>query len=542
MTHPKSFTPELIDSFYTEASRIIEESHLHKTMKYKLRLYVDVLIGLSCKESYSYESKKYHRRIFVRTGEVRLPYSTLSEKMQISEPTAVRFTRTLESLGIISRRKERLFEDRGWQSPETTKQLLTFHGFKVLTMNFDLLESYYTRTYNIDSELERINQQPEFVPLEPTDIDQLISDQSEYSIHVESEAFQNETDEEISDKHSTLVLSHAHVVLDGSDADCNLECGIGDTAYQNSFGEIATLPEPVSVTPPPDDDWNVLVCDGGVNRDRESKRFSDLPAKPKGEYYATWLGERAGLYYAPWIVWDLDCKDSLETARDWTVTLVNKLMAAGCPESAIRVVFSTNKGFHVYLDSRTVGLKPDKALHMQLREFCLKVSPECDKSLYSMNRVIGLPNSKHRATGLRYALVPMEMLPRNLATLACLAGYQHDLPERGEQLPVPKLAAAWQSVVSKAREVRTNKFPSYGEMQRIAHDPLPEFHGVGQGERDAACWRMANYYKRMGLTEPETNDIMLAINKRNSPPLPEQDVEDKVKRVYQIHTSVEFSR
>ena len=233
----------------------------------------------------------------------------------------------------------------------------------------------------------------------------------------------------------------------------------------------------------------------------------------------------------------------MERARDLTKQLVAFLMRQGCRAPNIRIVFSTGKGFHVYLDSRVVGLKPSKTLHAEVRAFCMMLCPAADRSLYNMNHIIGIPNSRHRTTGGYYTILTPEELWQPLEHIRTLTSQQWT-PMILQVVPrvVPKLANLWQETIPSGNlEASTHensaneteiKSPGFSQVK-------PEFTvfnsfmgGVGRGDRDNTMFRITADMPDSGRTRDEALAICLEINRTFRPPLPEFQIRMMVDRAY----------
>ena len=117
---------------------------------------------------------------------------------------------------------------------------------------------------------------------------------------------------------------------------------------------------------------------------RRRIRWKDIP-KPSGEQYITWVREgiedegSAPVFGCDYIIWDIDSTpfETLESALKRTRYLVAGVLYNGhdAPINALRIVFTTGKGFHVYLDAKAAGIEPSRSLHFHLRRFCEKLLP-----------------------------------------------------------------------------------------------------------------------------------------------------------------------
>jgi hypothetical protein len=94
-----------------------------------------------------------------------------------------------------------------------------------------------------------------------------------------------------------------------------------------------------------DEEWHVEAS-RSVGHERVRILRNDVPTHPNSQYYATWIGERNGIFWTPWILWDIDggSAGNVERSLDITRSFVAELQNEGASDEALRVVFSTSKG------------------------------------------------------------------------------------------------------------------------------------------------------------------------------------------------------
>lgn len=270
---------------------------------------------------------------------------------------------------------------------------------------------------------------------------------------------------------------------------------------------------------------------------RWEKFLTKLPKELDEEFYATWIAfdpMNRDRFWCPWIIFDIDDQTYLEKAQERAVAFI-KLLAQeyNVPIKAMRLVFSTSKGFHVYLDSRTIDLQPSALLHRELMAFAKELIPDTDLSLYDKRHVIGLPNTIHRKTKLYYC--PLDLYdPIHTWTIEMLrkhADSPREFDSRAEDVEVcPKL----RNLFLRVREKGAGRFslPSSQEVVASLYQSHPFLRGLEQGGRNNGMFRLAAHYRDKMLSKEETKILCDYSNRHSSPPLEEREVIRHIDTAY----------
>lgn len=180
--------------------------------------------------------------------------------------------------------------------------------------------------------------------------------------------------------------------------------------------------------------------------------------------------------------------------------LVTKLMGLGVPEEWIRVYFSGDKGFHIWVPD-LFGFKPGRFAWQDVRATIQAFSPGADRSPANRNGLIRAPHSFHQKSGLYKVPLTIE----ELRTLDW-----EDVRRLGEaprlDFPTPPLSLDEVShvlddllVVVKDKEIQATGpikgRPSayFGCMQRLWE------RGPIKGRRHQELMRMITAWKHQGL-------------------------------------------
>jgi len=140
--------------------------------------------------------------------------------------------------------------------------------------------------------------------------------------------------------------------------------------------------------------------------------FSHMKMTTSPDYPHGTVEGYQGVYHCRNIIWDLDDEPAPMNAMLDARRLVNTLVTKyGVPQDGIATFFSGNKGFHVVLRGGFFGgFEPSENLPYKIGEVAQHISDQSgtrnktletfDTSIYKVNAIIRLPNSKHEVTGL----------------------------------------------------------------------------------------------------------------------------------------------
>lgn len=285
--------------------------------------------------------------------------------------------------------------------------------------------------------------------------------------------------------------------------------------------------------------WSVCFTDDLTKKRRHCLATELPPPFFNQQQYATWVQSREDERYVPWIIWDIDgdknLQDPLADALERTRPLVKRLLHQGAPMKSLAVIFTGNRGFHVYLDSRVVNHKPgsESDVMSAIRSFCRRIAPDCDMNIYKRNQLLGQPGSLHRREDRRahYATIPIDQfLTESLEEIREWSLAPGDGVKRAESMhPVPALVRAFQSPVQQLTR------PAI-ESSRVAparRGWRPQ--GVAEGERDVTLFKLISQLVRSGVPEHEARNEAFRLNDLNRPPLPSSVVEYKLRRAYHLN-------
>lgn len=214
------------------------------------------------------------------------------------------------------------------------------------------------------------------------------------------------------------------------------------------------------------------------------------------------------------ITFDIDSKD-LEVSRDNTIRLVQFLESIGLyDDRAAKIAFSGSKGFHIHINTEhTFYPKELKELCMYLAKqikFRNEAGFKIDPQVYNTNRIFRVANTPHEKTGL----FKVEMLSSDLINFT--------MDEIKEAAKVPQPTYEYESAISNE-----------AVLQVLAHLPKPkaivqapevtapslnldqpciialQAGDMGDGESNAGLVRLANHYRKAGMSKDECRGKLL---------------------------------
>ena len=237
----------------------------------------------------------------------------------------------------------------------------------------------------------------------------------------------------------------------------------------------------------------------------------------------------SGKKYSPVFPLDIDSNDgNLEKLKaDLVAGLINFTLHFEIETSALRIYFSGEKGFHVEVPSILFGIQPSKHLEKYFRKLGDQLtmdffSPDyVDLRIYSKNRLLRLPNSRHQNSGLyKTPLTFLELCSLSIDEIKEIASEprtEFESWELSENSPNPMLQKLWRKVVSSKINSHDKKID---EMLS---------RGVSKGQRHNTAFDICRGLKNDFSNDHEIEQNMIEWNKLNYPKLEIQDIRSTIK-------------
>jgi len=265
-----------------------------------------------------------------------------------------------------------------------------------------------------------------------------------------------------------------------------------------------------------------------------------------------------GKVWAPFLPLDIDAGATeldvaLDLARRAYQLLTTRWMI---PEGALHAYFSGAKGFHLLIDTRVFGrVLPSRhlpAIFSRIRLDLLRSLPDSarpfvDLSIGDTVRLLRLPNTRHRESGLyKVPLSTTELLQTDIAAIRNLAQSPRPLSRvrAAGLLPAAVVGAVPQAVelfdrarraVRRARgphPYRPPATPAEPETALCAARQAIWQRRIPPGNRNNVAIRLASAFRLAGYTADQTRALLLAWNARLRNGLPESEIIAVVHSAY----------
>lgn len=216
----------------------------------------------------------------------------------------------------------------------------------------------------------------------------------------------------------------------------------------------------------------------------------------------------------PLLYWDFDSSENLELAKNDVFKLCSRLSQDGIPTEAIALFFSGKKGFQVELEVSSARFTPE-----EVKNICLSYAKDLstlDTQIYNANRILRVPLSKHKDTGLFKTPLDFSALP--------YASIDEIKVEAKTQFPIgdfkalfapltktiPAIEKARKQVVTMKQEpiVKLSFDVSQVDWSKKPRQLTPEKYLLElgffeEGNRSHALMVLASTYKFLGMNETQ---------------------------------------
>lgn len=261
--------------------------------------------------------------------------------------------------------------------------------------------------------------------------------------------------------------------------------------------------------------------------------------------YNTKIIEEAYLYGD--LYFDFDSKDNFELVREDAIQVISYLKIVFRMEhDQCKIYFSGNKGVHIIVSTKSLGVEPDKKLngvYKYIAENIRDFTPNktLDLAIYDNKRLFRIPGTIHESTNLFKIPITYDEL-RNLSSIDIrkLAMLPRTLD--GIDITINRFANTRYKEYLKQYYLQKDRVVNVSYKSKLTCTPpcisyLLE-KGASEGNRNNTIAALASFYKSKGEDLINTIDLLNDWNlKSNSPPTSKGELDKTVKSIYYGKTS-----
>lgn len=175
------------------------------------------------------------------------------------------------------------------------------------------------------------------------------------------------------------------------------------------------------------------------------------------------------------LVFDLDDEKNPEASRLEAVKLFKMLMRDGLREHDVDIFFSGNKGFHIIIPYKVIGLKARRDIMTVYRRIGENAKKNLeletlDMRIFDKKRQLRLPNTKNQKTGLYKVPITFDELMKDMDSIRLLAKKPRMLPKR-----VYKLNRAIRKNILMLEKLELNRQRRQSERAPVSLDQVHMF-------------------------------------------------------------------
>jgi len=243
-------------------------------------------------------------------------------------------------------------------------------------------------------------------------------------------------------------------------------------------------------------------------------------------------------HWAHFLAIDID-KEKLEDARALTDAMLCMLLEEyDIDTDKLHIFFSGNKGFHILLPGRMFSPTPDKYCAKIFKQFAMELlgTDDVDTQIYEPLRLLRLPNTKHKKSGLYKIPIHAHELSLDVNELRALASeprLNFPLPEKSELNTTLKdiyenVEAETKKRLEKSTLTVSTRTGGVRPKDKVKLCYISMLRGIAAGERNEVAVRLASHFRKQGFAESAAIALLRDWDMRNNPPCSNEGEEDEL--------------
>lgn len=318
---------------------------------------------------------------------------------------------------------------------------------------------------------------------------------------------------------------------------------------------------------------NIIELGGVINNFFSRKYYiikdENLPAKVasfikkrnyEDVYYCIYEYENDNIEICPIIAplyfdidYDIHTKADYEKVRKDTIKIILYFQSyLKIDPNDIEIYFSGNKGFHILIDSKIIGMIPCTDLNIIYKEWVKYVSyimdiDTVDLKIYDRKRLFRIPNTINKKTGLyKIQITIQELYTLSYDEIIDLAKKPRPLLKKKKIFNLK----AGQYFYSKTKELLTKRKELQNNRITRMHNKIFKKEGkilpcialllkmdCPKGERNSKTILLASAIFQTGKSMEETLEIVKRWNEENTDPLPLKEIETTVRSAHTMYSN-----
>ena len=252
-----------------------------------------------------------------------------------------------------------------------------------------------------------------------------------------------------------------------------------------------------------------------------------------------------GFAYADYFPIDVDVKGDLESALDKLRDIVTTLeVRHDVNVNELWYFFSGSKGFHLYIPAAMIGITPSTEIGVYFKRFAQELLKPLglayDSTIYDIVRLWRVANTINAKSGLYKIQLRPEDIWKDIGEIVEMA----KTPRTGIEYVTDAMANESLTALYKSVQEKT---VIGGEV--VVGDGVPRYEkpciykmmqGVGDGQRDNVCFRLAGHWRKKGLSSDIVESMMQTWNRKNTPPMNEREISDKIRSAFGTSARVDY--
>lgn len=232
------------------------------------------------------------------------------------------------------------------------------------------------------------------------------------------------------------------------------------------------------------------------------------------------------------LFFDFDDKDNPNNAKADAQTLAKRLLNYGLNENSLQTFFSSNKGFHLQVETNSMFTPKEVAT------LCNKLAGDLttfDKSLYDAAQIVRVPWTKNPKSGLYKIPVTLEQLNQDVVEIKKIAESTDNVTSEFEwttaTMPAKLLNEAREVPKVEPKKKKTEATLNFDMSTKPRHWKdykwaLLNAVGVKENERHEALMRIAATCRSMGYDQDQTEALCLSFDEKFQKATGKPPVED----------------